>query len=99
MDSANKNTILYASAALPDGKGGFEPCPELMTEDEAIRFLRLNNISTELPSNTLRYYKNKCLLRATQVGNAFAALYSQGMPGNDDGTTIQNLFRYFRQGV
>jgi hypothetical protein len=55
-------------AVLPDGNGGFTPCPELLTEDEAIRFLRLDNINTEVPSNTLRYYRNKGLLRATQVG-------------------------------
>ena len=62
------NQILISPAVLPDGNGGFTPCPELLTEDEVIRFLRLDNIDTEDPANTLRYYRNKGLLRATQVG-------------------------------
>ena len=53
---------------LPDGNGGFTPCPELLTESEAIRFLRLDGIDTEDPASTLRYYRKKGLLRATQVG-------------------------------
>lgn len=53
---------------LPDGNGGFTPCPQLLTEDEAIRFLRLDSIDVEDPANTLKYYRQKGLLRATQVG-------------------------------
>ena len=30
---------------LPDGDGKFTPCPELLTEDELIRFLRIPEIS------------------------------------------------------
>jgi len=30
---------------LPDGDGGFTPCPELMTEKELIAFLRISEIS------------------------------------------------------
>ncbi len=63
----NKN-ILISYAVLPDGNGGFTSCPELLTEEEAIRFLRLDNIDVDDPSNTLRYYRKKGLLRATQVG-------------------------------
>ena len=59
---------LVMTAVLPDGNGGFTPCPELLTEREAIRFLRLDDISVEDPANTLRYYRKKGLLRATQVG-------------------------------
>jgi len=55
-------------AVLPDGNGGFTPCPELLTENEAIRFLRLDSIDVEDPANTLRYYRKKGLLQATQVG-------------------------------
>jgi hypothetical protein len=33
------------AAVIPDGNGGFTPCPELMTEDELIRFLRIPLIS------------------------------------------------------
>jgi len=59
---------LVAFAVLPDGKGSFAPCPELLTEDEAIRFLRLDGISIHDPASTLRYYRKKGLLRVTQVG-------------------------------
>lgn len=59
---------LVMAPVLPDGNGGFTPCPELLTEEEAIRFLRLDGISIEDPANTLRYYRKKGLLRATQVG-------------------------------
>jgi hypothetical protein len=30
---------------LPDGYGDFTPCPELLTEEELIRFLRIPEIS------------------------------------------------------
>lgn len=43
-------------------------CPELLTEEEAIRYLRLDVIDIEDPAGTLRYYRKKGLLRATQVG-------------------------------
>jgi hypothetical protein len=58
---------LMTPAVLPDGKGGFTACPELLTEEEAIRFLRLDAIAVEDPAGTLRYYRKKGLLRATQV--------------------------------
>ncbi len=32
-------------AVLPDGNGGFVHCPELMTEQEVIRFLRIPEVS------------------------------------------------------
>lgn len=44
------------------------PCPELLTEEEAIRYLRLDLIDIEEPASTLRYYRTRGLLRATQVG-------------------------------
>ena len=36
---------MMTSVALPDGNGGFTPCPELMTEEELIAFLRISKIS------------------------------------------------------
>ena len=33
------------TTALPDGNGNFVLCPELLTEDELIRFLRIPEIS------------------------------------------------------
>jgi hypothetical protein len=43
-----------------------QPCPELLTEEEAIRYLRLD--SDRNPSRTLRYYRERGLLQATAVG-------------------------------
>lgn len=59
-----------ACVVLPDGDGGFTPCPELLTQDEAIRYLRLDAICVEDPTTSLRYYRKKGLLRATQVGKS-----------------------------
>lgn len=39
-----------------------------MTEDEAIKYLRLDLIDVEDPAGTLAYYRRKGLLRGTQVG-------------------------------
>ena len=49
---------------LPDGS----PAPELLTEEEVIRFLRLDNDGPKNPDQTLTYYRDKGLLRATRVG-------------------------------
>lgn len=43
------------------------PCPELLTEDEAIRYLRLDTINIGNPADTLRRYRERGLLRGTQV--------------------------------
>ena len=45
----NKNSTiyhLYTTGILPDGNGGFMPCPELLTEEELIRLLRIPDISS-----------------------------------------------------
>ncbi len=52
---------------LPDGNGGFTPCPELLTEQEAIRFLRLDTTDHKA-EDTLRYYRAKQKLKATKIG-------------------------------
>lgn len=68
MKSIDDRNIVFASAAvLPDGNGGFTPCPELLTEDEAIRYLRLDTIDIKNPSATLRRYREAVLLRAVQI--------------------------------
>lgn len=65
-----RKDAFLSPAILPDGNGGFTPCPELLTEQEAIRYLRLDGIDIENPASTLRYYRKKGLLRATQVGKS-----------------------------
>jgi len=64
------NYVFAISSVLPDGQGGFMPCPELLTEEEAVRYLRLDGINVEDPASSLRYYRKKGLLRATQVGKS-----------------------------
>ena len=43
-EAINRN-VLISPAVLPDGNGWFTPCPELMTETEIIKFLRIPEIS------------------------------------------------------
>ena len=44
------------------------PVPELMTEKEAIKFLRLDDGNTKRPELTLQYYRSEGRLRGTRVG-------------------------------
>ena len=45
-----------------------EPCPELLTEEEAIRYLRLDTIKgLKNPGETLERYRAQGVLRGTQV--------------------------------
>ena len=57
---------IISPAVLPDGDGGFAPCPEVLVPREAALYLRL-----DLNGNwqqTLRYYRAKKKLKGTQVG-------------------------------
>ncbi len=53
----------HGIAVLPDGT----PCPAVLTEAEAIRYLRLDVDGPKKPSNTLKYYRDKGLLRAVRI--------------------------------
>ena len=46
MKTTDTNNLIFSQAILPDGHGGFVSCPELMTEQELIRFLRIPEITT-----------------------------------------------------
>ena len=52
-------------AVLPDGNGGFTPCPELLTEKELIAFLRIPEISNSKDyHNVIEHLKRvRCLPR------------------------------------
>ena len=69
------NNFFTTPAILPDGNGGFVPCPELLTEGEAIRYLRLDIDGPAKPENTLRYYREQKKLKATKIGKKL--LYSR----------------------
>lgn len=61
-------THISQLAILPDVKGDHSLCPDLLTENEAIRFLRLDVGGPAKPDKTLQYYREQGLLRATRVG-------------------------------
>lgn len=44
-EEENNCHIPASFVIIPDGKGGFKPCPELMTEEELIQFLRIPEVS------------------------------------------------------
>ena len=68
-DSVEKSTFrLNTAAIIPDGYGNFIPCPELLTEDEAIRYLRLDINGPKNPRNTLKYYRDQGVLKAVHIG-------------------------------
>lgn len=47
------------------------PCPDLLTEEEAVRYLRLNTIAgLKNPAQTLARYRAAGLLRGTQVSKS-----------------------------
>jgi hypothetical protein len=45
-----------------------DPSPDLLTAEEAIRYLRLHEIEIKNPRETLRRYRKEGRLRGTQVG-------------------------------
>lgn len=58
---------LDPSPPRPAGFRPGEPCPDLLTEEEAIRYLRLHEIAIKNPEETLRRYRKEGHLRGTQV--------------------------------
>jgi hypothetical protein len=63
-----EHVYITVSAVLPDSNGGFTPCPELLTEVEAIRYLRLDTSDASAPGRTLKYYRDRGELVAIKVG-------------------------------
>ncbi len=45
--------------------------PYLLTEEEAIKFLRLDTDTIKNPHRTLKYYRDKAQLRGTRIGNNY----------------------------
>ena len=67
LKCSNKDNlmILYGSPSFfPDGK---TRVPDVLTETEAIRFLRLDTCGLKKPHGTLKYYRDKGRLRATRL--------------------------------
>jgi hypothetical protein len=58
--------MLTYPAVLPDGNGRFTPCPELMTQQELIRYLRVAEISkaqdpANVVANLVRMHDLPCI--------------------------------------
>jgi hypothetical protein len=60
--------VFVIPSVLPDGNGGFTPCPEVLTEDETVRYLRLDLEGSSYPKQTLKYYRDKGELVAIRIG-------------------------------
>lgn len=71
-----KGQELYKNQAVSYFADG-TPVPDLLTEQEAIRFLRLDEGETKHPETTLEYYRNEGRLRATKVGKRLRYLKSE----------------------
>jgi len=44
------------------------PAPEVMTQQEAIHFLRLDEANLKNPATTLQYYRDKGELKGIRIG-------------------------------
>jgi hypothetical protein len=66
---------VIAESWMPAGKGRCQPTPDLLTQREAIKYLRLDTIRTRFPQNTLHRYRKKYGLKTVQVGRQI--LYSR----------------------
>ena len=54
----------YESGITPDG----QPAPSVLTAEEAVLFLRLDQTGIKDPLLSLRYYREKGLLRGVKIG-------------------------------
>ena len=66
-DNNNGNICQNQVSLFPDGT----PIPYLLTEQEAIIFLRLDTDTVKNPSRTIKYYRDKGQLRGTRIGNNY----------------------------
>ena len=64
---AEKQVIYVGPSFFSDGK----VVPELLTEHEAIKFLRLDVDGPADPHQTLKYYRDEGLLRGTRISRKY----------------------------
>lgn len=64
----NINIGAIALSWMSDGNGSFQPTPDILTQKEAIRFLRLDTIQIRFPQNTLQRYRKESGLKTVQIG-------------------------------
>jgi len=71
--SETPDGTLYHNSFFSDGNA----VPDLLTEEEAVRFLRLDVDGPKHPRMTLQHYRSEGLLRATRVGKRLRYLRSE----------------------
>ncbi len=64
MSSNNNIITLQGPFYMPDGT----PAPFVMTEEEPIKFLRIDTNKTKRPEMTIQFYINKQLLTPIKIG-------------------------------
>ncbi len=64
MHNRNEQVIYLGTVHFPDGR----PLPEVVTEEEAITFLRLDIDGPKDARRTLKHYRDKGLLHGTRIG-------------------------------
>lgn len=64
MNNLNNSIFNYPVCFLPDGS----PAPYIMTEEEAIKFLRIDTNQTKHPEMTIQHYINQGLLIPVTIG-------------------------------
>ena len=52
---------------MPDENGEVAPAPFVMTEDQLIRFTRIDTFGLKNPRNTLRHYRKTGKLKASRL--------------------------------
>ena len=66
--------------------GSIVPC--LLTEEEAVKFLRIDTENN--PQRTLKYYRDKGQLRATRIGNNYCYMKKELLAFIDRATEWTN---------
>jgi hypothetical protein len=82
----NQENSPQPTVYMPCGK----PAPELLTEQEAVVFLRLDVEGPAHPEMTLDYYRREGLLKATRVGKRIRYTKSELMVLLDNLTNRTN---------
>jgi len=77
MTPTTHANLTYLPAVLPDGNGGYTPCPAVLTEAEAVRYLRLDTIGRKDAAKTLQYYRERGLIKPTRLSNVNFYLRSE----------------------
>ena len=74
-DTGGGEKMWPAIVVLPGNPA--QPCPELLTEEEAVRYLRLDTINIGNPSETLRQVSKRVMYRRVELDRFLERLTEQ----------------------